>query len=94
MPSYDAAQFQPPAPVALVTLRSRDGGAFISDVPMLLDTGADVTLIPRMVLQTLDASIVSGSGYELIGFDGHTSFAEVVQIELVFCRRTFRGHFC
>jgi hypothetical protein len=60
---------------------------------MLLDTGADVTLIPSKAVQTLGSDISSGSSYELVGFDGHTSFAQVVQLELIFCRRTFRGQF-
>jgi len=37
MPAYDAIQFQPPAPFAYVTLRERDTGAVVSDVPMLLE---------------------------------------------------------
>ena len=44
MLKYDANQFDPPAPVAHVTLRHPATGVSISDVPMLLDTGADVTL--------------------------------------------------
>jgi hypothetical protein len=31
--------------------------------------------------------------YELIGFDGTISFAPMVHLELIFCRRTFRGQF-
>ncbi len=91
MLAYDTTRFQPPAPIAHVTLRSHETGAAVPDVPMLLDTGADVTLIPRSALQALGAAIVSESSYELVGFDGHTSFAPVLQLELVFCRRTFRG---
>jgi hypothetical protein len=60
---------------------------------MLLDTGADVTLIPGAVLDSLGSDIVSNSSYELVGFDGNKSLAQVVHIELVFCRRTFRGQF-
>jgi len=44
MPDYDAENFEPPAPVAYVTLRNPATGALLSDVPMLIDTGADVTL--------------------------------------------------
>ena len=93
MPAYDATQFQPPAPFAYVTLRNGSTGAAALDVPMLLDTGADVTLIPGAVLDSLGSDIVSNSSYELVGFDGNKSLAQVVHIELVFCRRTFRGQF-
>jgi hypothetical protein len=44
MPAYDAARFDPPAPVALVIVRSKELGIDIRDVPLLLDTGADVSL--------------------------------------------------
>ena len=60
---------------------------------MLLDSGADVTLIPQMALSRLNITSVQDKRYELIGFDGNTSFAPVVQLELIFCRRTFRGQF-
>jgi hypothetical protein len=47
MPSYDAMHFDPPAPVAQVILRNPHSGATVSDVPLLVDTGADITLLPR-----------------------------------------------
>jgi hypothetical protein len=47
MPKYDADNFDPPAPVAYVSLRNPVTGISITDVPMLMDTGADVTLLPR-----------------------------------------------
>ncbi len=57
MPAYDGAQFTPPAPLAQVTLRNPDTGTSWSDVPMLLDTGADVTLVPQTVVDILKAAI-------------------------------------
>ena len=47
MPAYDATRFDPPAPLALVILRNLDTGTILSDVPMLLDSGADMTLVPQ-----------------------------------------------
>jgi hypothetical protein len=93
MPHYNAIQFEPPAPLAAVTLRNADTGAFVPDVNMLLDSGADVTLIPSFTLKELGKAIVPDKLYELIGFDGNTSFASVVHLELIFCRRAFRGQF-
>jgi len=93
MPSYDSTQFDPPAPTARVTLRNPDSGAVCADVPMLLDSGADVSLIPQSVASLLNIAAVPNASYELMGFDGATSFAHVVRLELVFCRRTFRGQF-
>ena len=91
MPTYDSIQFDPPAPLAQVALRNPDGGATLSDVPMLLDTGADVTLIPQATADTLGDIIVPGSQYELIGFDGSASIAPVVRLELLFYGLVFRG---
>jgi hypothetical protein len=93
MPAYDRARFEPPAPVALVTLRAPDTDAEIPDVPMLLDSGADVTLVPLSVMSSLGLSAIPGKHRELVAFDGSTSFASVARLELRFCRRTFRGQF-
>ena len=35
MPHYDTSQFEPPAPLADVTLRNPDTGLTASNVPML-----------------------------------------------------------
>jgi hypothetical protein len=70
MPAYDATLFQPPAPLAFVTLRKRDAELVVSDVPMLLDTGAEITLVPRTAIYALDPTLVSDSSDELVGFDG------------------------
>lgn len=93
MPHYDATRFEPPAPLTRVTLRNPESGVLSPDVPMLLDSGADVTLIPQMTLGRLDITSAQDKRYKLIGFDGNTSFASVVQLELIFCGRTFRGQF-
>ncbi len=47
MPAYDASLFDPPAPLARVTPRNLSNGATVSDVPMLIDSGADITLVPH-----------------------------------------------
>jgi hypothetical protein len=60
---------------------------------MLIDSGADVTLIPQVVTGRLAIDIVPNRRYELLGFDGSESSAPIVRLELVFCRRTFRGQF-
>ena len=41
----------------------------------------------------LGVPIAPEKRYQLIGFDGTVSFAPAVQLELIFCRRTFRGQF-
>ena len=93
MPGYDATQFQPPAPVAFVTLRNPQTGKTLADVTMLLDTGADVTLLSRSIIDALTISVVPDQRYELVGFDGSTSFSPLVRLDLFFLRRRFRGQF-
>jgi hypothetical protein len=60
MPSYDASHFDPPAPVARVTLRNPHSGVTVSDVVLLLDTGADVTMLPRMAIERLGVPLLAG----------------------------------
>jgi hypothetical protein len=93
MPAYDTTLFNPPAPLALVTLRNKETGDILPDVPMLLDSGADVTLISQAAATSLGLVALPDKRYELIGYDGNASLAPVVQLELVFCQKTFRGQF-
>lgn len=53
MPAYDTEEFNPPAPLARVSLRSPHNGLMLNDVPMLIDSGSDVTLIPKTVVSEL-----------------------------------------
>jgi len=60
MPAYDPRLFSPPAPVATVIVRHQESGVKVTDVPMLLDLGADVTLIPRTSAELLGLSLEAG----------------------------------
>jgi hypothetical protein len=93
MPAYDATLFNPPAPLVRVALRNPKSLAVLSDVPMLLDSGADVTLVPQAPINQLGVAIDPEKSYQLMGFDGSTSFASAVQLELVFLNRIFKGQF-
>jgi hypothetical protein len=93
MPTYDDHFFNPPAPVARVTLRDSTNGKTVSQVPMLLDSGADVTLIPQQSVTLLGVSVDPDTGYGIMGFDGRKSVAQVVNLDMIFLRRAFRGRF-
>jgi hypothetical protein len=69
MTAYDTRQFEPPAPIARVILRNPNTGVQLSDVPILLDTGSDVTLIPTEVLSALGIAAVPNVEYEMVAFD-------------------------
>lgn len=92
MGTYDASLFSPPAPVARVTLRDPESGATVSDVPMLVDTGADITLVPRSSTNQIGAVLAPG-GYKLMGFDGSMSVAQAARLDLEFLGKTFKGQF-
>ena len=93
MPKYDDALFSPPAPLATVTLRNPGSGRRVNDVPMLLDSGADVTLIPQSAADQLDLGKDTHTQYELIGFDGTKSLAAAVRLEMIFLNKIFRGSY-
>ncbi|HEX9839521.1 MAG TPA: retropepsin-like aspartic protease [Anaerolineales bacterium] len=93
MPKYDAEKFDPPAPVAFVTLRNPATGVSLSDVPMLLDTGADITFLPSRYLEDLDIEPDNDKIYEVQGFDGDSKLVRMAELELIFLRRKFAGQF-
>ena len=91
MQAYDASRFDPPAPLALVTVKSDELGIVIQDVPMLLDTGADVSLLPAAHVARLVAA--DAKRYELEAFNGSRSTAPAVTAELLLLGKSFRGQF-
>jgi hypothetical protein len=93
MPEYDGNIFDPPAPVVRVTLRNPHSKATMENVPMLLDSGADATLLPLSFTKQLGITPEPNDLYELMGFDGRISAAHVVQADLVFLNRAFKGRF-
>lgn len=93
MPAYDVSWFDPPAPLARVILRNPENGDTASEVPMLLDSGADVTLVPQAFASNLGLVSVTDEIYELISFDGSVSRVSAVRLEMLFLNRTFRGRF-
>jgi hypothetical protein len=50
MPSYDASRFNPPAPVAVVTLRIDNSEATVPNVLLLLDSGDGARSLAPVVL--------------------------------------------
>lgn len=93
MPKYDGVNFDPPAPVAYVSLRDPVTGASLSDVPMLIDTGADVTLLPVSYVEQLGLQPVPDVSYEIQGFDGEPKLAKMAELDLVFLGKKFSGQF-
>jgi len=93
MPRYDSVQFDPPAPIAEVTLRNPRSGESIAGARLLLDTGADVTLLPHSVVARLSLVPDVDQQFELAGFDGYRTFADSVVLDMTFLAKTFRGRY-
>ena len=93
MGAYDASRFSPPAPVALVEIRDPKSSNSVGNVLMLLDSGADITLLPSAAVRRLQVPQEAAELFELMGFDGTRSTAEAVELELIFEGLTFRGRF-
>ncbi|MDM8532105.1 retroviral-like aspartic protease family protein [Anaerolineales bacterium HSG25] len=64
-----------------------------SHVPMLIDTGADITLVPHQTIKQLGLIVAQDKNYELADFNGNLSVATMVELALIFCNCTFRGQF-
>lgn len=92
MPDYDSTFFNPPAPVAFVTLKNSENNQQVTDVPMLLDTGADATLLPRAFVAKLDI-IQTSEIWEVESFDGTRNESAVVRLQMVFENKSFRGDY-
>ena len=92
MPPYDSIDHDPPAPVAEVSLRSAEGTA-VSDVRLLIDTGADATLLPRDAIVRLGLRPDPALQYELVGFEGSRTYAQAVDLDMIFLRKAFRGRY-
>ena len=62
-------------------------------VPVLLDSGADVSLLPRLpIASVIDPKDERGQ-YAPEGFDGTQSLATAVRLEVRFIGKVFRGNF-
>ena len=93
MPQYEGDDYSPPAPIARVTVRAAGHTDAISDVPLLIDSGADVSLLPADVVNTLGIERLDSELFQLQAFDGTLSFAEAVVADVILCRKVFRGRF-
>ena len=76
--TYDTTS-EPPAPTAKVTFAQAGAGPDTARVEaqMLIDTGADISLIPSAVVDAIYATR-TGRTMEVTSFDGHRSARPVV----------------
>ena len=91
MPTYDASRFEPPAPIATVSLRNPISRETIGEVTMLIDTGADVTFIPQAAVVALKLESSTKRDYRVTTYDGVSSLAKAVEADMLFLGVTLRG---
>ena len=85
--------YNPPAPIVKVKLRNIETLESVSEVPMLLDTGSDITLLPLSFCEEIGAEVSKTKFLELKGFNQSTSLAYYVRLEFIFLNKLFRGNF-
>ncbi len=92
MPRY-STRFDPPAPVATVTLRTVDQSKRVSNVGMSIDSASDMTLLPASCVSQPALKPDRQLRWEITAFDGVMSHSAVVNCEVVFLGRAFRGEY-
>jgi hypothetical protein len=60
---------------------------------MQLDTGSDVTLLPRTRIEQFNIPLDSAQVYHLMGFDGNRSTAVGIHLDVIFAGICFRGRY-
>lgn len=92
MTKFDLA-YDLPAPIAKIAIKTIESVERLRDVKMLLDTGSDITLLPKSNLLKLGIE-PSDKTYELVGFDGHTIKSEIYHLQVIFLGKRFTGNYC
>lgn len=91
--SFDLS-FNPPAAVGSVVLRSPELLIRSSPIVVQIDTGADISLLPRSSV-TQEFLLSSESVLKRItGYDGTSRYIEAVELQIVFEGVRFTGEFC
>ena len=93
MPAYDGQSFHAPAPVTFFPACYPQSPKTLAGVQLLIDSGADVTLLPKVSIDKLGMQIDPKLQYELAGFDGQRSFAAAVDLDLTFTETVIRGRY-
>jgi len=85
--------FDPPAPLAEIILRNIETGERVKAVSVLLDTGADVSLLPASAIGKLNIE-PSGERVKLVGFDESENIADAYTLQIIFLDKRLTGDYC
>ncbi|TAK35891.1 MAG: hypothetical protein EPO21_04750 [Chloroflexota bacterium] len=91
MPTYEAGDFEPPAPVVRATIRGQNNKV-LHGVPLLIDTGADISLIPLDVVDAV-GGVTQPSETPIQFLDGEQINCLQSELTVEFLMYRFRGAF-
>lgn len=91
MPEYEAEAWEPPAPIVRATVRGPWGTTAV-DVPMLIDTGSDVSVVPQAVVEAVGAAM-SASRVPIEFYGGAGDAWDEAHLSVEFARYRFEGLF-
>jgi predicted aspartyl protease len=89
---YDES-FDPPAPIAEIVLRNAQTGAQSAKIKMLLDTGADISLLPLKIIEQTKIEAANET-INLFGFDENQTVAEIYHLQIIFLGKKISGNYC
>ena len=90
MPDYDTSA-SPPALLAQMELWTQDGEPYVA-VPMLLNSGSDVTIVPLSAAQAVRATLRPYS-IPLLAYDGERVYRDRARLIMRLLRYTFGGDY-
>jgi hypothetical protein len=76
-----------------VILRNVASKVEASNVPMLLGSGADATMVPEQIVESLGVDTSRPAQFEIVGVEETSTFAKAVFLELLFLGLRVRGEF-
>lgn len=91
MPTYESDGFQPPAPVIHAHLRG-PAESTIPDVPLLIDTGADLSVVPLRAATAVGAAM-QPSAVPIQWYMGEETVLDWAELTVEFLGYRFRGSF-
>jgi hypothetical protein len=77
----------------MVSILNQANGRVASGIPMLLDSGSDITLIPQYLVAQLDLQVDFSQSIGLVAFDGTRSQSGTVEVHMRFQAFGFRGRY-
>jgi predicted aspartyl protease len=93
MPAYHLEYSQTATPIAYVTIHNPTKPALATQAMMLLDTGADLTLLPQIAVFNTGIEPIPDFYEELMAFDERKLFVPVVSAVMQLNGRSFKGEF-